>query len=115
MANEMISRQLKALSDPTRLHIVEFLARECCGKASVLEDGGVIGATAGEVCCHVTGAEQITSTVSHHLHELAASGLIEMTRQGKAMVCTVNLNALQNLAGYFGEMAKGECSEGCCC
>src|SRR5256885_2308393 len=77
MTNETSQRALKALSDPTRLHIVEFLSNMCCGTASVDEEGGVEGPTAGEVCCHITGAQKITSTVSHHLHELEQAGIIE--------------------------------------
>src|SRR5919109_2889341 len=105
MANEMIARRLKALSDPTRLHIVEFLSQCCCGQASVREDGGVEGPTAGEICCHITGAEKINSTVSHHLHELADAGLIQMERRGKAMVCTVCPGALEEVAEHLRGLA----------
>lgn len=115
MADEMINRGLKALADPTRCHIIEFLSQSCCGSAAVQEDGGVEGPTAGEICCHITGADKINSTISHHLHELANAGLIEINRRGKAMVCTIRKDSLESLSGYFAMLAKGEGGENCCC
>jgi ArsR family transcriptional regulator len=105
----------KALSDPTRLHIVEFLSRCCCGRAAVRDDGGVEGPTAGEVCCHITGADKITSTVSHHLHELEQAGLVSLERRGKTTVCTLIPAAFEDLAKHLAELAQGEGEGGCCC
>ncbi len=114
MADETKLRALKALADPTRLHIIEFLSHMCCGRAAVDEDGGVEGPTAGEVCCHITGAEKITSTVSHHLHELEAASLIQIERRGKTMVCTLRPESLEALADYLRALAQEE-NRGCCC
>lgn len=114
MNSEMITAGFKALSDPSRLHIVEFLSRCCCGRAAIREDGGVEGPTAGEVCCHVTGADRITSTVSHHLHELEAAGLVRLERRGKATVCTLEPTALEELSRHLAELARGE-GKGTCC
>jgi len=105
---------LKALSDPTRLHIVEFLSRCCCGRAAVRDDGGVEGPTAGEVCCHITGAEKITSTVSHHLHELEQAGLVKLERRGKTTVCTLVPATLEEVSRHLAQLAQGE-GQGCCC
>ncbi len=113
MADETFTKSLKALADPTRLHIVEFLSSCCCGTASVREDGGVESPTAGEVCCHITGAEKITSTVSHHLHELEAAGLVNLEKRGKATCCTLRPAGLLALADYLNRLAAGS-SEGCC-
>lgn len=93
----------KALGDPTRLRIFEFL-RSCCCPVAVEENGEVRpvdGPTVGEVCCTVTGAEQITSTVSRHLRELKLAGLITIDRRGKNMVCGINQEAVAALATYF--------------
>ena len=114
MENEMIVRSLKALADPTRFHILRFLSECCCGRAAVHEDGGVEGATAGTICCHITGAEKITSTVSHHLHELESVGLIEIARKGKTMVCSLNPKALLQVAEQLSSLASGENQNGCC-
>src|SRR5579862_997396 len=50
-----VAAMFKALGDPTRLHIFEFL-RSCRGPVAVEETGAVrpiVGPTVGEVCCHV--------------------------------------------------------------
>jgi DNA-binding transcriptional ArsR family regulator len=114
MANEMIARGLKALSDPTRLHIVEFLSRCCCGQAAVRKDGGVEGPTAGEVCCHITGSAKINSTVSHHLHELKSAGIVNLRRKGKATLCTINSEGLVDLSRYLAVLAEGTVAADCC-
>lgn len=106
----------KALGDPTRLRIFEFLC-SCCCPVSVEETGDirpVSGPTVGEVCCHITGIEQITSTVSFHLKELRLAGLITVERRGKNMICGVNEQAVRELAAYFHEAEKGYKSNDCC-
>lgn len=104
----------KALGDPTRLHIFEFL-RSCCCPVAVDDSGDVrpvSGPTVGEVCCHVTGAEQINSKISHHLKELRLAGLITVERRGKNMICGVNREALAELAEYLRGPSGGS---GTCC
>lgn len=104
----------KALGDETRLRIFEFLLG-CCTSVAVGEQGEVRmveGPTAGEVCCSVTGAEKITSTVSFHLKELRNAGLITMERRGKNLVCGINNEAVGKLAAYFANAEKR--SSGCC-
>ncbi|MGI4788194.1 MAG: ArsR/SmtB family transcription factor [Janthinobacterium lividum] len=105
----------KALGDPTRLHIFEFL-RDCCCPVALEENGDVRpveGLTVGEICCHVTGAERITSTISFHLKELRLAGLIAVERRGKNMICSVNTGAVTSLVAYLGmtsmENRRGEC------
>lgn len=115
MEDETIQRAFKALSDPTRLRIVGFLSQMCCGRAIVNEEGGVYeGPTASDVCCHLTGAEKITSTVSHHLHELEAAGVIRIERRGKRMLCTLRPETLELLSDALRAIAKGETSNACC-
>lgn len=70
------------------------------------EDGDVSrtsGPTVGEVCCHVLGSEKITSSLSFHLKELRAAGLISMERRGRHFVCQVNRETLEGMAGYWKE------------
>ena len=103
----------KALGDPTRLRIFEFL-RACGTPVAVAESGDVrpvSGPTVGEVCCQVTGSERITSSISFHLKELRQAGLITMERRGKNMICAVNPEAVDALASYFSGAAArgGEC------
>lgn len=97
--------KFKALGDPTRLHIYQFLRGQDLPIA-VDEEGGVrpvSGPTVGEVCCHITGRERITSTISEHLKELRLAGLIVMERRGKNMICAVNPAETTLLATFFGQ------------
>jgi DNA-binding transcriptional ArsR family regulator len=104
---------LRALADPSRARIVEFLAGVCCQQAEVTEDGGVIGPTAGEVCCHITGQPVINSTISHHLSELEAAGLIERIRQGKTTVCRLRPARLIQIATTLTHLTERKNND-CC-
>ena len=112
-----VAAMFKALGDPTRLHIFEFL-RSCCGPVAVEASGDVrpvSGPTVGEVCCHVTGAEQINSKISHHLKELRLAGLITVERRGKNMICGVNREVVTALAVYLGGNVLNQIQGGPCC
>lgn len=109
-----LARIGKALGDPTRARIYQFLIGCCCAVA-IGEEGEVRpvdGPTVGEVCCQVTGAEKVTSTVSFHLKELRESGLITMEKRGKHMQCGINRETLARLADYFATLSTR--STGCC-
>jgi ArsR family transcriptional regulator, arsenate/arsenite/antimonite-responsive transcriptional repressor len=110
-----IATYCKALGDPTRARIFQFLLDCCCGVA-VDEQGGVAptdGPTAGEICCHITGSETVTSTISFHLKELREAKLITVEKQGKYMKCTINRDTLARLAEFFGTAASA--SAATCC
>lgn len=112
-----VAAMFKALGDPTRLHIFAFL-RSCCCPVAVDDNGDVrpiTGPTVGEVCCHVTGAEQINSKISHHLKELRLAGLITVERRGKNMLCGVNNAAVAALALYLGDEVSEDSASGSCC
>ena len=105
----------KALGDPTRLRIFEFLC-SCCCPVAVEETGDirpVSGPTVGEVCCHITGIERITSTVSFHLKELRLAGLITVERRGKNMICGLRPEIMPMMTAYFSELEKGRTNV-CC-
>lgn len=75
----------------------------------------VSGATVGEVCCHVTGQEKVSSTVSFHLKELRLAGLIEAEKQGKFMICSVRREAVVAMKQYLAELPMAladECADG---
>lgn len=110
------SVMFKALGDPTRLRIFEFLCACCCPVA--VEDTGdvrpVLGPTVGEVCCQVTGADKITSSVSFHLKELRLAGLITVERRGKNMICGINREAVAALASFLGTVVPDTKNADCC-
>ena len=93
----------KALGDPTRLRIFEYLCS--CHPEVVVDDGGsvrsIIGPTVGAVCCHLNGEEAGRSNVSFHLKELRLAGLISMEKRGKHIVCAATKDAVIGLQDYF--------------
>jgi ArsR family transcriptional regulator len=103
-----IAAVFKALSDPTRLKIFEFL----CARSIpvVIDEKGNVrpirGPTVGEVCCRVTGMDRITSRISFHLKELRHTGLITMERRGRNMICSVNREVVASLARYLDKQGK---------
>ena len=110
------AQMFKALGDPTRLQILKFLL-ECCCPVAVEESGDVrpiIGPTVGEVCCQVTGVDQITSRVSFHLKELRLANLITMERRGKNMICSANQEAVNFLVNYQNQSNNTNNSGDCC-
>jgi len=115
--NNEMSLMFKALGDPTRLRIFEFLKAQCCPVAIEADTGEVsplTGPTVGEVCCHVTGEAVVTSTVSFHLKELRLAGLITMERSGRHMICGVNRDALAQIIAALSESAPLTQSSDCC-
>ena len=114
--DQITANMFKALGDPTRLKIFNFL-RSCCCPVAVEETGDVrpvIGPTVGEVCCQITGAEKINSTISHHLKELRLAGLIVIERRGKNMICGVDREAVAQLASYLGDEVSENKNSGSC-
>jgi len=106
----------KALGEPTRLRIFDFL-RSCCCPVAVEESGDVrpvTGPTVGEVCCQITGSDHINSTISEHLKGLREAGLITIERRGRNMICGVNAASVSALAAYLTETPANDVSDECC-
>ena len=104
----------KALGDPTRLRIFQFLRACTCCPVAVGEEGEVrpvMGPTVGEVCCYVTGTDRITSTISEHLKELRAAGLIVSEKRGRHVVCSVPTSVPEALAAFFSNPISDSASD----
>jgi ArsR family transcriptional regulator, arsenate/arsenite/antimonite-responsive transcriptional repressor len=108
MAKSDVTAMFKALGDPTRRAIFEFLCERCCPVA--VEETGevhpVLGVTVGEVCCHVTGSDKFSSTVSFHVKELRLAGLINAEKNGKFMICSVRREAVNAMTAYLNGLPK---------
>lgn len=105
-----LATMLKALGEPSRLKIFQFLC-SCSSNFSIDEEANVRpnGVTVGEVCCNLTGENTITSTASHHLKELRYAGLITMERKGKNMLCSINEDKVKKLSKYLSNMITPCC------
>ena len=93
----------RALGDPTRKRIFEFLCAKDCPVA-VEESGDVHqiqGVSVGDVCCHVTGSDKFSSTISFHIKELRIAGLINAEKNGKFMICSVRREAIAEMSEYL--------------
>ncbi|MBG0766870.1 ArsR/SmtB family transcription factor [Sphaerochaeta halotolerans] len=79
--------KLKALSDTTRLDIINLLS-------------------SGPLCaCDILESFQITQpTLSYHMKLLTESGLVSSERTGKWMHYTLNCSELEDLLGYLKQL-----------
>lgn len=100
-----ISTIFKALSDPTRMAVFQCI--RCCGSTCGYdtESGTCCGAegdssegvTACRVRCVVPCAP---STLTHHLNELRAAGLIVTVREGRVVRCRVRPETLARIGAF---------------
>jgi ArsR family transcriptional regulator, arsenate/arsenite/antimonite-responsive transcriptional repressor len=97
----------KALADPTRLAVFQCI--RCCGSncGYDTETGSCCGPRDGSGdCCGVTACRircQVPcapSTLTHHLNELRAAGLIVTEREGRVVRCRVRPEALRHIAAF---------------
>lgn len=89
----------KALADPARVRLLEYLAASQGGTACA---------------CHLPAALGITQpTLSHHLRRLRAAGLIDRDRRGRWVHYTVRPEALAPVRAFLDLPAGG--SEHRCC
>jgi ArsR family transcriptional regulator len=91
-ASAFVSR-LAALSQPTRLKIVEVIAQ-----------GGDEGTPAGKIAQAVRCP---ASTLSFHLKELTQAGLLEATPDGRFIRYSVKPDAFAGLAAYIAALPAG--------
>lgn len=99
---DRLAAKLKALSNPHRLRMLLRLA-ECCRPGSSCCNEDEIGPCVGEVA---KGAKVAPSTISHHMKELRAAGLIRMERRGQRIECSVDPASLKDLSRFFSELAS---------
>jgi len=97
---ELLAR-MESLSDATRLEIVRLLSED------------------GELCaCELLKKLSITQgTLSHHMKDLAASGIVICRKESKWRHYSLNAKALCEMADYLDSLCcpqTGECSGGLC-
>ena len=87
----------KALSNPHRLQIFNILTG-CCEPGALCSTDEMMSCCVGELDSQLNIA---SSTLSHHLKELNHAGLIEMQRDGKQVLCSINPSTLADVANLF--------------
>ena len=87
----------KALSNPHRLQIFTILT-SCCEPGTLCSTDEMMSCCVGELDSQLDIA---SSTLSHHLKELNHAGLIEMQRDGKQVLCSINPSTLADVTDLF--------------
>ena len=93
-AHHTLARALRALANPNRLAIFERIHDDglCCRTDH----------TGNTVCAIAEDFALALSTVSHHLKELRAAGLITCERRGQQVVCAINHDTLAQVLTLLG-------------
>jgi ArsR family transcriptional regulator, arsenate/arsenite/antimonite-responsive transcriptional repressor len=96
-ADGALAKQLEALADSTRRHILGLLKRKgCCSCAEVGR------ANPGLCVCDLESALSVRQpTVSHHIQVLREAGLISTQKIGRWLYCCRNEDALDKLAAWL--------------
>ncbi|MBI1219387.1 MAG: metalloregulator ArsR/SmtB family transcription factor [Rhodobacteraceae bacterium] len=97
---EIVSHQLEALGNATRLNIYRTLVR---AGMSGLAVGGLqdrLGLPA--------------STLSHHLKRLIDTGLVRQDRAGTSLICHAEYPAMSRLLGFLSDECCADEREGGC-
>jgi ArsR family transcriptional regulator len=95
--DNQLTEMFKALGNTHRLMIFKRLSR-CCQPGTQCDLEQAIAYSVGELG---EGLGIASSTLSHHLKELHRSGLIEMERRGKRVVCWIAPETLSSLSAFF--------------
>jgi ArsR family transcriptional regulator len=87
---------LKALADPRRFELLERIAKAGCP----------LGCAEARLALPISAA-----TLSHHIKELEAAGLIHIERQGKFHFLTLRPGVLQSLAAGLVALEQAPCAQ----
>lgn len=88
---------LKALADPRRFELLETIAKAQCP----------LGCTEARAALPISPA-----TLSHHIKELSAAGLIDVRREGKFHYLTLRPGVLEALGATLAALEPARCPQG---
>jgi DNA-binding transcriptional ArsR family regulator len=92
MESERLISAFSALSEPTRLRIVMFLSDRQRG--AEFRDG----ISEEEICFHIADSSSKFFSITHHLYELEAAGLITIGRKDNLLICSLRAYMFEALA-----------------
>ncbi len=93
-------RVFKALSDPVRIKILQFLRKP---EAACCAQDGVVCACDVESLLGVSQA-----TVSHHMKLLVGAGLVRAQKQGRWMLYQLDAEAFSDAMGWLAPFARAK-------
>ena len=93
MESERMVHAFGALSDTTRLKIILFLSDRQKNSSGICNNF-----TEEEICFHIAGKSSKFTTITHHLHELEAAGLITIGRKNNLVTCSLRAYMFEALA-----------------
>ncbi|HEX7021623.1 MAG TPA: metalloregulator ArsR/SmtB family transcription factor [Trueperaceae bacterium] len=95
---EDLATQLKALADPTRLNILEFLKNpqeDCCSQES------------GVCACDFEDLLGLSQpTISHHMKQLVQAGFVTAEKRGRWMFYDLNPATFERVASQLAHFAQ---------
>lgn len=91
------AERFKALGNPHRLALFQRLLN-CCAPGTVCSAEHARRLCVGELG---EGLDIAPSTLSHHIKELARSGLVQTARRGQSVECWVEPAVLEELSSFF--------------
>lgn len=96
---DALARVFKALGDPTRVRLLQYLAESESGTACA---------------CHLPAALEISQpTLSFHMRKLHDAGLVDREKRGRWAHYTVRPQALEQVRGFL-ELPAGAAPGRCC-
>ncbi|MCY4354696.1 MAG: metalloregulator ArsR/SmtB family transcription factor [Truepera sp.] len=103
---EELATQFKALSDPARLKILDFLLEPDRSRCTREE---------GVCACDVEGVLGLSQpTVSHHMKLLVQAGFVTAEKRGRWAFYTINPDAFRVLAGSLEKYHLAPVLAYCC-
>ncbi len=92
-----IARQLEALADLTRRHIIALLKQKGCCSCDAVRAGDP-----GLCVCDLKAALSLSQpTITHHIQVLREAGLISTWKIGRWLYCRRDEEALDRLADWL--------------
>lgn len=100
---EKKAAMFSALSHPNRLELfLKILQQE--EKYAKTKSGCIVSDIVGSLSSKI-GAP----TISHHIKELAAVGLVKTSKEGKYLICTVDQKQVAEIQDFFNNLSEVHC------